>query len=135
MLHEVLWFLVPRVRFPLPVFICIFLRFCQSSFEKWQHRSFFIAKRNLVIFSSNTFVFGTSSKFAVLNYLKLVVTLAFTVVLLVWLLAKRWYSKLFFVLLVCLCLCLNTFGKNGVVLWFITWFITCNFILASNISC
>ena len=47
------------------------------------------SQKCLVIFSSSTFIFATSSKFKVLNYLKLVVTLAFTVVLLVLSLAKR----------------------------------------------
>ena len=76
------------ILFPLPVFICIFPRFCQSSFEKWQRRSCLVAKRSLVKFSSKTFVCAASSKFKVLKCLKLVVTSVFIVVLLVLLLGK-----------------------------------------------
>ena len=82
-------------------------------------KSSLVAKWCAVISSSNTFVFTTSSKFKVVYYLKskLVVTLAFSVVLLVLL------RQLFLVLLVCLCLHLDTFGICGVVLWSNTNFV------------
>ena len=51
---------------PFAVFICIFLHFWQSSFQEQQRRSCLVAKRSLVKFSSNAFVFATSSKFKVL---------------------------------------------------------------------
>ena len=57
-------------------------------FQSDSGRSCLKAKRSLVIFSSNTFVFASRSKFKVLNYPKLVVTLAFTEDLLALLLAK-----------------------------------------------
>ena len=57
-------------------------------FEKWQRRPCLVAKRSLVIFSSNTFVFATTYKFKVVNDLKLIFTLAFTVALFL-LLAKE----------------------------------------------
>ena len=76
-------------------------------------KSSLVAKWCAVISSRNTFVFTTSSKFKVAYYLKskLLVTLAFSVVLLVC------FLQLFLVLLVCLCLHLDTFDICGVVLW------------------
>ena len=74
---------------PFASIYLLFSRVLSVVFKEWHWRSYLVSKRSLVIISSNTSVFTTSSKFKVVNYIKLVVKMAFAKVLLVLLLGKR----------------------------------------------